>query len=303
MDTEEHYDTPWEFKNKAIAAVLGGGVVSNGSSGNGQLSRSPKATDENFFENDLTSPTQPNSYPTKKSSPLQLCPVQQSSSQHTSDNYLINDNNRKTKQNIRASQDQPTQRRSSPHQRRFSTTSCESRQNQASQLFSKQKDRSRLSFERIVKPVLNPSSRVPYISNSPQSPGPSSAQWSEQPVNSTIVYPLVGKMYYEKEPKMSFIERNGLEFFQPSHSRRSTTFDEVSMVHEDGVLHIKLEMRDALWVLGEGPKFSSISGMLRCYKKNELPVRGAEHVRLKSPLTTAEVAMVMQSTRRKSQSP
>lgn len=54
-------------------------------------------------------------------------------------------------------------------------------------------------------------------------------------------------------------------------------------------MHIKLELRDGYWVLGEGPRFSSINGMLCCYKRTELPVRGAEHVRLRNPISIKDV--------------
>lgn len=55
-------------------------------------------------------------------------------------------------------------------------------------------------------------------------------------------------------------------------------------------------MRDGYWVLGEGPRFPSVSGMLRCYKRTELPVRGAEHVRLRTPLSIKDVQFLMQQT-------
>jgi len=114
-------------------------------------------------------------------------------------------------------------------------------------------------------------------------------------------------------------------------SNRVKTFDEASMVHEqldrveaekllnimemgdfllrrrpdqnlalslkaaEGVLHIKLERRDGFWVLGEGPRFASIGGMIKCYRKTELPVRGTDHFRLNLPLTVAEAAFLRRS--------
>jgi hypothetical protein len=56
-----------------------------------------------------------------------------------------------------------------------------------------------------------------------------------------------------------------------------------------GVLHIKLELRQpgAHWVLGEGPRFRSVHSMLRAYHRSELPVRGAEQIRL-GPLLRPE---------------
>lgn len=48
-------------------------------------------------------------------------------------------------------------------------------------------------------------------------------------------------------------------------------------------------MRDGYWVLGEGPRFPSINEMLRCYKQTELPVRGAEHIRLCNPISIKDI--------------
>uniref|UniRef100_A0A914Z662 SH2 domain-containing protein n=1 Tax=Panagrolaimus superbus TaxID=310955 RepID=A0A914Z662_9BILA len=59
----------------------------------------------------------------------------------------------------------------------------------------------------------------------------------------------------------------------------------LSLKASEGVLHIKLEKRDNNhWVLGEGPQFPSITGCLRFYYRKALPIRGSEHVVLKSPL-------------------
>lgn len=54
----------------------------------------------------------------------------------------------------------------------------------------------------------------------------------------------------------------------------------LSLKASEGVLHIKLQLRDGQWVLGEGPRFRHVHSMLRAYRRTELPVRGAEHVRL-----------------------
>ncbi|VDK44320.1 unnamed protein product [Anisakis simplex] len=51
-----------------------------------------------------------------------------------------------------------------------------------------------------------------------------------------------------------------------------------------GILHIKLELRDDRWVLGEGPSFGSVSTVVSFYRSHELPIRGAERMLLSSPL-------------------
>lgn len=55
-----------------------------------------------------------------------------------------------------------------------------------------------------------------------------------------------------------------------------------------GVLHIKLELRSNLWVLGEGPSFSSIISIITFYRCHELPIRGAERMLLSKPVLTSE---------------
>ncbi|CAK5072334.1 unnamed protein product [Meloidogyne enterolobii] len=54
----------------------------------------------------------------------------------------------------------------------------------------------------------------------------------------------------------------------------------LSLKANEGVLHIKLEYRCDRWVLGEGPRFNSVVEMLKAYRRVELPVRGAEQIRL-----------------------
>uniref|UniRef100_A0A183UMB9 SH2 domain-containing protein n=1 Tax=Toxocara canis TaxID=6265 RepID=A0A183UMB9_TOXCA len=51
-----------------------------------------------------------------------------------------------------------------------------------------------------------------------------------------------------------------------------------------GILHIKLELRDDRWVLGEGPSFGSVATVVSFYRSHELPIRGAERMLLSSPL-------------------
>ncbi|KAE9552895.1 hypothetical protein FO519_003880 [Halicephalobus sp. NKZ332] len=64
----------------------------------------------------------------------------------------------------------------------------------------------------------------------------------------------------------------------------------LSLKATEGVLHIKLEKRDNnAWVLGEGPQFPSISGCLKYYYRTALPIRGSEHVLLRSPLLASPV--------------
>ncbi|KAI6183279.1 SH2 domain-containing protein [Aphelenchoides bicaudatus] len=62
----------------------------------------------------------------------------------------------------------------------------------------------------------------------------------------------------------------------------------VSLRATDTVMHIKLEHRQQMWVLGEGPAFKTIGSVLRYYSKMELPIRGAEHVQLREPLLTSK---------------
>lgn len=50
------------------------------------------------------------------------------------------------------------------------------------------------------------------------------------------------------------------------------------------VLHIKLELRNNRWVLGEGPSFGSVGSVITFYQNHELPIRGAEHIVLTSPV-------------------
>ncbi|VDD88167.1 unnamed protein product [Enterobius vermicularis] len=62
------------------------------------------------------------------------------------------------------------------------------------------------------------------------------------------------------------------------------------------VLHIKLEIKNNfptfklhnnLWVLGEGPSFTSIASVIRYYRTHPLPIRGADHVLLRTPILAA----------------
>ncbi|TKR62371.1 hypothetical protein L596_026347 [Steinernema carpocapsae] len=52
------------------------------------------------------------------------------------------------------------------------------------------------------------------------------------------------------------------------------------------ILHIKLEERENRWVLGDGPSFSSVRSVIRYYSHSShtLPIRGAEHIQLRSPV-------------------
>ncbi|MFH4974057.1 hypothetical protein AB6A40_000766 [Gnathostoma spinigerum] len=52
-----------------------------------------------------------------------------------------------------------------------------------------------------------------------------------------------------------------------------------------GVLHIKLERKGDRWILGEGPSFGSVSTIISFYRSHELPIRGAQHILLKAPVT------------------
>ncbi|VIO96051.1 Uncharacterized protein BM_BM7177 [Brugia malayi] len=57
-----------------------------------------------------------------------------------------------------------------------------------------------------------------------------------------------------------------------------------------GVLHIKLELRENRWVLGEGPTFGSIASIISFYHCHELPIRGADRMLLSRPvLVTANI--------------
>ncbi|KAK6105978.1 SH2 domain family protein [Brugia pahangi] len=57
-----------------------------------------------------------------------------------------------------------------------------------------------------------------------------------------------------------------------------------------GVLHIKLELRENRWVLGEGPTFGSIASIISFYRCHELPIRGADRMLLSRPvLVTANI--------------
>ncbi|EJW72201.1 hypothetical protein WUBG_16893 [Wuchereria bancrofti] len=51
-----------------------------------------------------------------------------------------------------------------------------------------------------------------------------------------------------------------------------------------GVLHIKLELRENRWVLGEGPTFGSIASIISFYRCHELPIRGADRMLLSRPV-------------------
>ncbi|VBB31256.1 unnamed protein product [Acanthocheilonema viteae] len=51
-----------------------------------------------------------------------------------------------------------------------------------------------------------------------------------------------------------------------------------------GVLHIKLELRENRWILGEGPTFGSIASIISFYRCHELPIRGADRMLLNKPV-------------------
>ncbi|VDK75974.1 unnamed protein product [Litomosoides sigmodontis] len=51
-----------------------------------------------------------------------------------------------------------------------------------------------------------------------------------------------------------------------------------------GILHIKLELRQNRWVLGEGPTFDSIGSIISFYRCHELPIRGADRMLLNKPV-------------------
>ncbi|VDN02124.1 unnamed protein product [Thelazia callipaeda] len=61
-----------------------------------------------------------------------------------------------------------------------------------------------------------------------------------------------------------------------------------------GVLHIKLELRDNRWVLGEGPTFGSIASIINFYRSHELPIRGADRMLLNKPLLVSVTSTVAQ---------
>lgn len=58
----------------------------------------------------------------------------------------------------------------------------------------------------------------------------------------------------------------------------------LSIRAHERVLHIKLELRNNRWVLGEGPSFSSVATVVSFYRNHELPIRGAERMFLSSPI-------------------
>uniref|UniRef100_A0A183BSE3 SH2 domain-containing protein n=1 Tax=Globodera pallida TaxID=36090 RepID=A0A183BSE3_GLOPA len=64
----------------------------------------------------------------------------------------------------------------------------------------------------------------------------------------------------------------------------------LSLRAKEGVLHIKLEFHQSQWILGDGPRFSSVHCMLRAYRRTELPVRGAEQIRLGILLKPSDIA-------------
>ncbi|EFO19673.1 hypothetical protein LOAG_08817 [Loa loa] len=58
----------------------------------------------------------------------------------------------------------------------------------------------------------------------------------------------------------------------------------LSLRANKGVLHIKLELRENRWVLGEGPTFGSIASIISFYRCHELPIRGADRMLLSKPV-------------------
>ncbi|CAG9535550.1 unnamed protein product [Cercopithifilaria johnstoni] len=58
----------------------------------------------------------------------------------------------------------------------------------------------------------------------------------------------------------------------------------LSIKANKGVLHIKLELRENRWVLGEGPTFGSIASIISFYRSHELPIRGADRMLLNKPV-------------------
>uniref|UniRef100_A0A0R3RRY7 SH2 domain-containing protein n=1 Tax=Elaeophora elaphi TaxID=1147741 RepID=A0A0R3RRY7_9BILA len=58
----------------------------------------------------------------------------------------------------------------------------------------------------------------------------------------------------------------------------------LSIKANKGVLHIKLELRENRWVLGEGPTFGSIASIISFYRCHELPIRGADRMLLNKPV-------------------
>ncbi|CAI4221693.1 unnamed protein product [Auanema sp. JU1783] len=53
-----------------------------------------------------------------------------------------------------------------------------------------------------------------------------------------------------------------------------------------GILHIKLERRGEKWIIGDGPCFRSITSAINYYQRHPLPIRGADHLLLRQPVSS-----------------
>uniref|UniRef100_A0AC35G380 SH2 domain-containing protein n=1 Tax=Panagrolaimus sp. PS1159 TaxID=55785 RepID=A0AC35G380_9BILA len=110
--------------------------------------------------------------------------------------------------------------------------------------------------------------------------------------SSGVAASLAKKLPHEDELIHENIDRLEAEFLLNSRKigdfllrKRQEGNLALSLKASEGVLHIKLEKRDNNhWVLGEGPQFPSITGCLKFYYRKALPIRGSEHVVLRSPL-------------------
>uniref|UniRef100_A0A0N5ABJ8 SH2 domain-containing protein n=1 Tax=Syphacia muris TaxID=451379 RepID=A0A0N5ABJ8_9BILA len=58
----------------------------------------------------------------------------------------------------------------------------------------------------------------------------------------------------------------------------------LSIRSNNRILHIKLELHNNQWILGEGPAFGSIASIIKFYRTHELPIRGADHIVLTTPV-------------------
>uniref|UniRef100_A0A914GY91 SH2 domain-containing protein n=1 Tax=Globodera rostochiensis TaxID=31243 RepID=A0A914GY91_GLORO len=83
---------------------------------------------------------------------------------------------------------------------------------------------------------------------------------------------------------------NSLNFGVHLLRRRPDQNLALSLRAKEGVLHIKLEFHQSQWILGDGPRFSSVHCMLHAYRRTELPVRGAEQIRLGILLKPSDIA-------------
>ncbi|KAI1724448.1 SH2 domain-containing protein [Ditylenchus destructor] len=346
---EDHYDTPWEFKNRAIEVLRSqsNGINNLFKESNGKSKH--QSADENAFRRVTIPDTIPS---TSECGPLTESPSEkvlsesaspkaeykQSPTQSSADFsrssgscsfYPNNERLQPTTQNSVSTQVKPRRLSASatPIFTGNPTSSSSfnmSLSKNAHPLFPlansstnpPQNGQKRLSFDRVPKiqshrrssDSVRPFGHMPTSqSASPFSPLPncSNLPWTSR------AYPLVSPEH------LSNSQLSSRESTKRGHAYESAISAAAEMVHEgmergqaeemlksmevgdfllrrrndgnlalslrssDGVLHIKLEMRDSTWILGEGPRFSSINGMLRCYRKNELPVRGAEHVRLR----------------------